>query len=356
MNYNLKNKTLFAIALLCAVAMSAGGICWAADASSPSAEPVAEIANTDASSVAEANEIPQNLERLKQEEKAAMENLKELDSEIASVKEELKTLNADLETSAEGSANVSDAIDEDLAFLEDNAPNELDELASKPANKAEDSAAENPPAPEAPKSPLENFGNTILSKVDNSLFNKMSTIEKQTTLLRLEYKREELKNKVAALRTARLRAMEEEIERRRAYEEKLKDAEAERQAKILEEQRKLKEREMELEKLRQAKVLNDYMNEMLMMNQKWVEKNAKLQKRIYELEDERVELINDFKAKIGEFKTELGKTQKHVILAVKEHFSVMNTLRNKISDLEQVIANKEEQIKALKAPSSDSTA
>ena len=38
---------------------------------------------------------------------------------------------------------------------------------------------------EAPKSPFENFGNAILSKVDNSLFNQMSNIEKQTTILNL---------------------------------------------------------------------------------------------------------------------------------------------------------------------------
>ncbi|MBR6355442.1 MAG: hypothetical protein IKR92_01180 [Alphaproteobacteria bacterium] len=205
---------------------------------------------------------------------------------------------------------------------------------------------ENAPAADASKSPLENFGNAILSKVDNSLFNKMSTIEKQTTLLRLEYKREELKNKVIALRTARLRAMQEEIERRRAYEEKLKNAEAERQAKILEEQRKLKEREMELEKLRQAKVINDYMNEMLLMNQKWIDENAKLQNRIHELEDERVALINDFKDKLGDITKYLEILKKHVIAAVQEHFITINSLRDKIADLQTVIADREEQLRA----------
>ena len=409
MNCNLKNKTLSVIALLFVFTISASRASFAADAPSPIAQPVAEAAKTAEQIATDAakqsaqvtEKAQQNIEALKAQEAAAMENLKELDSEIAAVREELEALNADI---AEGEIS-SKTLDEELAFLEDNTPNELDELkdtpkaaqnpngaanpqnpnanpaqnanaqpananpnaqktdgtnadpftdteadalSAKPAQGQTDANGENIPNAEAPKSPLENFGNAILSKVDNNLFNKMSTIEKQTTLLRLEYKREELKNKVAALRTARLRAMEEEIERRRAYEEKLKNAEAERQAKILEEQRKLKEREMELEKLRQAKVLNEYMNEMLMMNQKWVEENAKLQNRIHELEEERVELINNFKEKMDNLGKVVNKTYDHVALAVREHFVTVNTLRNKIADLEQIIADKEAQIKALK--------
>ncbi len=412
MNCNLKNKTLSVIALLFVFTISASTTSFAADASSPMAQPVAETANqakaaaqngANAAKEAVNAEAKKNIDALKAQEDAAMANLKDLDAEIAAVREELETLNADIADEAQN-GNTIDSIEKELAFLEDNAPNELDELRDRPKNaqneaqtapnqnpnanpqqadaanpaidaeavnpdtkQSQDAAAnsdpnaapaaegetgkegENIPNAEAPKSPLENFGNAILSKVDNNLFNKMSTIEKQTTLLRLEYKREELKNKVAALRTARLRAMEEEIERRRAYEEKLKNAEAERQAKILEEQRKLKEREMELEKLRQAKVLNEYMNEMLMMNQKWVEENAKLQNRIHELEEERVQLIENFKQKMVDLDEVVNKTYEHVVLVVREHFITVNALRSKISDLEKIIADKEAQIKALKA-------
>ena len=390
MNCNLKSKTIFVIALLFVFAISANRISFAADAPSLPTESVAE--NTQTGEKTQPSEDAQkNIEALKAQEAAAMNNLKDLDLEIAAVRKELDALNADIVKEAQSGADTA-SIDNDLAFLEDNTPNELDDLRDAPKdaansdapNTAPENAAnsdapnaahentandpftdtqtdalsadfpqdsqekENIPNTEAPKSPLEIFGNTILSKVDNNLFNKMSTIEKQTTLLRLEYKREELKNKVAALRTARLRAMEEEIERRRAYEEKIKNAEAERQAKILEEQRKLKEREMELEKLRQAKVLNEYMNEMLMMNQKWVDENAKLQNRIHELEEERVELINNFKEKMDNLGVVINKTAEHVSLAVREHFVTVNTLRSKISDLEKIIADKEAQIKALK--------
>lgn len=344
--------------------------------------------------VAAAEERAQkNIAAIDAEEKKAMESLKELDSEIAAVKEELQALNADLEDT--NAISMANSIDKELEFLEDKRPNELTELTESmkkpqpvPGGKLPSEKAQNAPqnadnanaptdaakpavAPTDPfsagagdelspdgskdgaaptadggKSPLENFGNAILSKVDNSLFNKMSTIEKQTTLLRLEYKREELKNKVIALRTARLRAMQEEIERRRAYEEKLKDAEAARQAKILEEQRRLKEREIELEKLRQAKVINDYMNEMLLMNQKWIEENAKLQNRIHELEDERVALINDFKDKLSDIAKYLDILKKHVIAAIQEHFITINSLRDKIADLQTIIADREEQLRA----------
>lgn len=125
---------------------------------------------------------------------------------------------------------------------------------------------------EAPKSPFENFGNAILSKVDNSLFNQMSNIEKQTTILNLEYKREEVRNRIEALRIQRLKAQQEEANRLKEEENRIKDEENQRKIKEIEAQEKLKRAEMELEKIRQARVLNEYMNEMLIVNQQWVEK------------------------------------------------------------------------------------
>ena len=426
MNCNLKNKTLVVIALLFVFTMSARNMSFAADTPSLPTAPVADTAQQSANNAAAAQKpadygaevdkvvadakktmaeaearAKKNLAAIDAEEKRTMENLKELDTEIAAVKKELKDLNADLEN--KDAMSMARSIDNELAFLEDNRPNELTELTEsmkkaqsvpggkEPGNGAPNNAAapnaaapnaaapnNNAPAPNAganpnagnaadpfsagagdelspdanganvnaTKSPLENFGNAILSKVDNTLFNKMSTIEKQTTLLRLEYKREELKNKVIALRTARLRAMQEEIDRRRAYEEKQKNAETERQLKILEAQRKLKEREIELEKLRQAKVINDYMNEMLVMNQKWIEENGKLQDRIHELQDERVILINDFKEKLADIAKYLEILKQHVVMAVQEHFTTINALRDKILDLQQVIADREDQLRA----------
>ncbi len=193
------------------------------------------------------------------------------------------------------------------------------------------------PDAEAPKSPLEKFGNAILSKVDNNLFNQMSHIEKEATLLQLEKKREELRTKVLEERQKSLAIIEATKRAKMQLEEERLRAEAERKARILEEERKLKEKEMELEKLRQAKVINDYMNEMLMMNQQWVEKSAKLQGRIKELEDERVDLIETFKTKITSVDEEILKTKEHAVLVVKEHERVVSEFESKIKDLEGTI-------------------
>ena len=91
---------------------------------------------------------------------------------------------------------------------------------------------------EAPKSPFENFGNAILSKVDNSLFNQMSNIEKQTTILNLEYKREEVRNRIEALRIQRLKAQQEEANRLKEEENRAKDEENKRKIKEIEAQEK----------------------------------------------------------------------------------------------------------------------
>lgn len=193
------------------------------------------------------------------------------------------------------------------------------------------------PEADAPKSPLEQFGNAILSKVDNNLFNQMSHIEKEATLLQLEKKREELRTKVLEERQKSLAIIEATKRAKMQLEEERLKAEAERKARILEEERKLKEKEMELEKLRQAKVINDYMNEMLMMNQQWVEKSAKLQSRIKELEDERVDLIETFKTKITSVDEEILKTKEHAVMVVKEHERVVAEFESKIEDLEGTI-------------------
>jgi TolA-binding protein len=76
---------------------------------------------------------------------------------------------------------------------------------------------------------------------------------------------------------------------------------------------------------------------MLMMNQQWVEKSAKLQSRIKELEDERVDLIETFKTKITSVDEEILKTKEHAVAVVKEHERVVAEFESKIEDLEGTI-------------------
>ena len=205
---------------------------------------------------------------------------------------------------------------------------------------------------EAPKSPFENFGNAILSKVDNSLFNQMSNIEKQTTILNLEYKREEVRNRIEALRIQRLKAQQEEANRLKEEENRIKDEENQRKIKEIEAQEKLKRAEMELEKIRQARVLNEYMNEMLIVNQQWVEKNAALQSQVKELRDERKALIKDFEDKISTVKRESDATILKAQNAKEAHNKVVSSLQTQISSLKKAIMQNEDTINQLKSGNS----
>jgi len=206
------------------------------------------------------------------------------------------------------------------------------------------------------RTPFESFGNSILAKVDNDLFNQMSNIEKQTTLLRLELRREELKSRVEALRNARLKAQQEEESRKQAEKEKAKDLEAERQAKIVTEQEKLKQKEIELEKVRQGKVVNDYMNEMLVINQQWIAKTAKLQKRIAELETANKEIHQDFRNKISDINANaqslIVKSEEAVVVYKKK----MEALNSHINQLKTAMSEREDEIKQLSSnPFSETT-
>lgn len=365
MNCNLKNKTVAVIALTFAFALAVNSACFAADdvvaVNTENSTPPFAVEN-----VVDSVEAPQAVENAaedankvllnaSEQEAAALADIAKLNSEIKQVEDELKDLDienplpneegSDLQAEGDPSA-TNPLLDADPSQVDDELPIDNSDPFAEDSPIAEDfndltvgEDGSEIPATEAPKSPLESFGNAILSKVDNNLFNQMSRIEKQTTLLRLELKREELKNQVITLRQMRTKMLEEEAERKRALEAKIQEEEIARQAKILEEERKLKEKEIELEKLRQAKVINDYMNEMLLMNQQWVEKNAKLQNRIHELEDERVELIETFKVKMETLGADIMKVHEQAQAAADKHIEVVSKLNSKIDNLKTSIKN-----------------
>lgn len=194
---------------------------------------------------------------------------------------------------------------------------------------------------EAPKTPFEKYGNTILSRVDNDLFNQMSEIEKQTTLLNLELKREEVKNRIDALKAQRERAKQEELDRAAQREKQARDEELQRQKALLQEQMRLKEKEMELEKIRQAKIISEYMNEMLITNQQWVETNAKLSTQIKNLQDERVKLIAEIENKLEDLNKRAnitGQLAEETRVAYERQIS---TLNKQIEGLKKIISDKD---------------
>ena len=390
MNYNLKNKAVAVIALAFMFTLTLNHASFAAEenAAAPTEnvvpapvpanpvdgliQPVASAAEDAAAAINEvadtADKIADDVDNTAQKVQESAQNLanalqeKPVDAaqpteekpEAAPAEESAENLDFLNEQAPEDFLNSGDSLIEasDMSapseggnpsidsVQTENADTEVDPLSDAALDQGFDELKELDPVlpeAEAPKSPLEKFGNAILSKVDNNLFNQMSHIEKEATLLQLEKKREELRTKVLEERQKSLAIIEATRRAKLQLEEERKKAEAERQAKILEEQRKLKEREMELEKLRQGKVINDYMNEMLMMNQQWVEKSAKLQGRIKELEDERVDLIETVKAKIIDIDAEILKTHEHAVLVVKEHENVVSRFQKKIDDLQGTI-------------------
>ena len=206
---------------------------------------------------------------------------------------------------------------------------------------------------DSPKTPFEKYGNTILSRVDNELFNQMSEIEKQTTLLNLELKREEVKNRIDALKAQRERAKQEELDRVAEREKKARDEELQRQKALLQEQMRLKEKEMELEKIRQAKILSEYMNEMLVINQQWVEVNAKLSAQIRNLQEERVKLIAEIETKLDDLNkraTTTGQLAEETRVAYERKISTFN---KQIEGLKKIISDKDAALQNISRGSND---
>lgn len=205
---------------------------------------------------------------------------------------------ADLET-----APVKDDFDFDLkmksintptAPVVPNMPQQSVEKADKPLLTDEDL----PKAIQYKTNPIENLGNNILSQMDDDLFSQMSEIEKSTTLLTLELRREKIRNEIEAQKAIRQRAFDE-LERQKE-EAKLKDFEKKKQieAQVLQEKQLLLDKQQMLEVLKQKKLLNAYMNHMLVSQQGWLKEKEDLYAQLAAAEQEKKELTDLFKAKI----------------------------------------------------------
>lgn len=389
MSYNPKNKNVVILALTFAVMMTISKAGKAEDAAPFLFD---EQAN------AVANEVTEAVKDNTTQALIAAEEATE--KTVEALQDTTQTVAADIDVAAENIKKATDTLQEDLLFaekigdeqkellseekakLEALLPEETENasfLDEAPVKEVEEVKEENPLLAEdtsalfagedsdvtepteledendaivAPSSPFENFGNSVLSKVDNDLFNQMSKIEKQTTILNLELKREDVRNKVEALRAARELAKQEAEARRIQEEQRIKDLEAERQAKILAAEEKLRQKEIELEKVRQGKVLNDYMNQMLVMNQKWIEKNSVMQNRIRELEDERKGLIETFEGKVNDVKMRAETLNVHASEAVEKYKTSLKTLNEQITSLRKDIEESEARIQQMREQAS----
>ena len=126
----------------------------------------------------------------------------------------------------------------------------------------------------------------------------MSEIEKSTTLLTLELKREKLRNEIEAQKAVRQRSADDR--ERMIAEQRLKDLEKQKQieANLVKEQQTLMDKKQLFEVLKQRKLLNAYMNSMLMAEQDWLKEKEELYAKLAQAEQEKKDLVELFKKKI----------------------------------------------------------
>ncbi len=197
----------------------------------------------------------------------------------------------------------------DLKMKSVNRPAEKDnkESTKNSAQKVEEKKEESPVTisdADLPKdiqykaNPIDALGNSILSQIDSDLFRQMSEIEKSTTLLTLELKREKLRNEIEAQKAVRQRSADER--ERLKEEQRLKDLEKQKQieASLVKEQQTLMDKKQLFEVLKQRKMLNSYMNSMLIAEQGWLKEKEELYAQLAKAEQEKKDLIELFKTKI----------------------------------------------------------
>ncbi len=199
-----------------------------------------------------------------------------------------------------------DEFDFDLKMKSINAPSPMATQPVAPISANKKAAKEEliikdedlPTAIEYKTNPIENLSNNILSQIDSDLFAQMSEIEKSTTLLTLELRREKIRNEIEAQKA--LRQQKYDDRERQKAEEKLKALEKEKQieAQVLREKQVLLNKEQLLEDLKQRKLLNAYMNHMLVAHQQWLKEKEDLYAQMSALEQEKKDLIALFKQKI----------------------------------------------------------
>lgn len=350
MSYNLKNKSVVLFAITLAMLTISGRVAYSAD------QAVANNPNVENSSIMESDDIlgdlgiEEDAPNLPEQNNAPTLPEQNTEQDVTAADEELFGLDKEAPEAAPQNTEAKNPV----AAADNLSENFDDGALLTPPEKISDNAnldnlTADPIQIEEPKSPFEKYGNAILSKVDNDLFNQMSNIEKQTTLLNLELRREQVQNQIDALKAQREKASREEQQRILEEEQKIKDNEARRKAELLEAETKVKEKEIELEKVKQAKVLNEYMNEMLIINQQWVENNAILTKRVETLLKEKTAIVEDFNSKMANLKQQVIGIESLANEAEKIHRAQIDSLNQQITKLRQSLVDNENTVKQMQS-------
>ena len=188
------------------------------------------------------------------------------------------------------------------------------------------------------QAPLEpKFGDSVLEKANNELFSQMSDIEKQTTLLTLELKREKILNEVEAAKAVRVRAEEEKKAMEEAKKRQEEEWKKEQEAKVIREQIALKQKEIELEKVRQRKALTAYMNSMLEQKQMWIEENGKLYDEIERLRQANKEIRASYKSDMDKLSEQTSQLKTDAETAKSNHDRIVASLTAQNAQLKKRI-------------------
>jgi len=196
-----------------------------------------------------------------------------------------------------GAAANKDDFNFDLKMKSINASGQAADVNAKKTN-ANAVSADLPQNIQYKANPVEGLSNSVLSQMDSDLFSQMSEIEKSTTLLTLELKREKIRNEIEAQKAVRQKNLDD-LERQRA-ENRLKDLERQKkiEAQVIQEQQALIDKEQIFEVLKQRKLLNAYMNQMLVNQQEWIKEKESLYAQLKAAQEEKKELIELFKQRI----------------------------------------------------------
>ena len=178
-----------------------------------------------------------------------------------------------------------------------------------------------------------NFGEAILSQIDNDLFNQMSDLEKQTSLLSLELRREKVKNEIEALKAARQKSIDDAKAQKEEKERKKAEWEQEQQIKLLIEEQKLRELNLIYEKLRQENIIKAYKEEMLATNQKWIDNNMNLYDEMAKIEEDHSKLVNNLKLKLNYLLQLAVKASEAAETAKKNYSRELTNMQTQISIL-----------------------
>lgn len=209
------------------------------------------------------------------------------------------------------------------------------------ANPAAAAAPAPAPAPLL-KPSTDDLADKLIAKTNDTLFSQMSDLERQTTLLTLELRREKIKSEIEAIKAQRRRAEAEEKAYFEELERKKKEWENEQARLLLVEEQKIIELEIAMEKERQERVVKAYKDYMLEENQKWIKNNEEIYKNLAQVEKERDDVYLDLKKKINSLFT-AAAAQVEAVKAAKGRYD------KKIEDFNLQIAILKARLEAAEA-------